>query len=219
MCVCVLVCVCVCARRTLTWLLTTFVVGGKKKHEAEPKLESPTQTAEMAKRPRPKQQAVKIWRTKSRTRRRTRARRRGQKKTVFKRRKHKNLKMRNNNDWAANSRGRAGGEREGGKSSKEKFKSINQNASKTMAKGWQGRVTCMLKATTRQTKWPCVCMCVCVWVWVNAHILVHPHVHRTTTHSCCVWVRRKCSRRGRMTTFGRLLIIDIPSLLPSLCGH
>lgn len=56
-----------------------------------------------------------------------------------------------------------GREREGGKSSKEKFKSINQNASKTMAKGWQGRVTCMLKATTRQTKW----LCVSVWVGVS----------------------------------------------------
>lgn len=55
-------------------------------------------------------------------------------------------------------------ERGGGKSSKEKFKSINQNASKTMAKGWQGRVTCMLKATTRQTKWPCVCVSLCVGV-------------------------------------------------------
>lgn len=76
--------------------------------------------------------------------------------------------------------------REREKSSKEKFKSINQNASTTMAKGWQGRVTCMLKATTRQTKWPCVCGC--------ELIHTHTHVHRTTTHSCCVWARRKCSR-------------------------
>lgn len=62
----------------------------------------------------------------------------------------------------------AGGELSGGererKVEQREFKSINQNASKTMAKGWQGRVTCMLKATTRQTKWPCVCMSVCVGV-------------------------------------------------------
>lgn len=60
--------------------------------------------------------------------------------------------------------GEVGRARERGKSSKEKFKSINQNASKTMAKGWQGRVTCMLKATTRQTKWLCVSVRVCVGV-------------------------------------------------------
>lgn len=64
----------------------------------------------------------------------------------------------------AEGRGGEARRREGGKSSKEKFKSINQNASKTMAKGWQGRVTCMLKATTRQTKWPCVCVSLCVGV-------------------------------------------------------
>lgn len=56
-------CACLCVCKAHANVTANDVCRGwqkKKQHEAEPKLESPTQTAEMTKRPRPKQQAVKI---------------------------------------------------------------------------------------------------------------------------------------------------------------